>query len=275
MTSTECFVKIITGLQRSGQDDWGLPTASKQDDVRRLGCILYWLLSRGQSHPFGTSERRLENLHQNKYELKNISAESYHLIWLMIDQTVPCCAIFRHPFFWTDETITAFFQAGYYVISTGSCGIETFPISPTNVQDSDLGRWFKEHGGIPRDSHSVLQSFVSWVSSRLFSIVHLILRESLTSQLNELEARGEEFLFETYQRWGRSMKDIFPDFPLQLWAVFVKNIVDERDELDHWYIPTCEVNVDQVTLLFTYHYKLLQIINRWYCEDFTVDSEGN
>jgi hypothetical protein len=176
MTSTECFVKTITGLQCSGQDDWGLPTASKQDDVRRLGCILYWLLSRGQSHPFGTSELRLENLLQNKYELKNISAESYHLIWSMIDQKVPCNAVWHHPFFWGGRMITSFLLNAYYFTFTDTYKKETFPIKSVGVPDSDLGRWFQKRGGIPRYSHLALESFASGVSLVLFFIVHHLTR---------------------------------------------------------------------------------------------------
>jgi hypothetical protein len=149
MTSTQCFVQIMTEFLCAGQDDWGLPTASEQDDVRRLGCILYWILSRGQSHPFGTSERRPENLKNKKYELKNISAESYNLIWSMIDQTVPCCAVFCHPFFWDCTDLADFFRTAYAFISLHTSEVETFPISPTVVQDSDLRSLFENRGGIP------------------------------------------------------------------------------------------------------------------------------
>jgi hypothetical protein len=164
----------MTELQCTGQDDWGLPIPSKQDDVRRLGCILYWILSQGQSHPFGTSERRPENLKNKKYELKNISAESYNLIWSMIDRTVPCSEVVYHPFFWTGTATADFFLTAHDFIFVETSEVETFPISPTVVQDSDLRSWFVNRGGIPQDSHSALKSFISGVSLMIFFIVRHI-----------------------------------------------------------------------------------------------------
>jgi hypothetical protein len=153
-----------------GQDDWGLPTASEEDDVRRLGCIGYCLLSPGRSHPFGTSELRQGNIEQKKYELKNLSPESYNLIWSMVDQPVPCNAVLFHPFFWSCEERVDFFKTAHSFISdTSPSKVESFPISPTGGElDSDLGKWFQRHSGIPQNSQSALETFILRVSVLLF-----------------------------------------------------------------------------------------------------------
>jgi hypothetical protein len=149
---------------------------NRTDDVRRLGCICYWLLSRGESHPFGMYELRRANLKLNKYELKNLSAESRHLIWSLIDQKVPCRTVWQHPFFWGGKMITNFFQTAHAFTFTDTYEMETFPITSVGNPDSDLGLWFQKCGGIPRGSHSVLESFVSGVSFRVFFIVHYLTR---------------------------------------------------------------------------------------------------
>jgi len=98
---------------------------------------------------------------------------------------------FRHPFFWTGGMTTNFFQNAYYFKLTDTYKKETFPIKSVGNPDSDRSLLFQKRGGIPRYSHSASESFVSGVNFRLFSIVHLILRESLTPQINKLTERGE------------------------------------------------------------------------------------
>lgn len=142
--------------------------------MRRLGCIGYWLLSRDQSHPFGKSELRLENIKQRKHDLKNLTPESYNLIWTMVAlQPVPCNAVVFHPFFWSyGERVDFFKTAHNFTTDTSSSNLESFTISPTGGDlDSDLGKWFQRHSGIPKNSVSALEAFILRVSVRLLFIV--------------------------------------------------------------------------------------------------------
>lgn len=91
-------------------------------DIFSLGCVFYYVLSKGH-HPFGEPMRRQSNILSNEYNLsaliplaKTTSDEilSSQLIADMINHNPnerPTAAIIRiHPIFWSEERVLAFLQ---------------------------------------------------------------------------------------------------------------------------------------------------------------------
>jgi hypothetical protein len=61
------------------------------------------------------------------------------------------------------------------------------------------------------------------------------------------------------------MKDIFPDFPLQLWGAFEKYKVDEKYPLSSYYSKFCDYFVGQVLILLTFKSQVDNIVNIYSC----------
>ncbi|CEP01176.1 hypothetical protein PBRA_008488 [Plasmodiophora brassicae] len=77
-------------------------------DIFSVGCIIYYVLTRGQ-HPFGDSYQRDAAILKGAYNLDRIRhlPEAVNLIQAMIsivpEQRPSCAEILKHPFFWSDE----------------------------------------------------------------------------------------------------------------------------------------------------------------------------
>ena len=80
-------------------------------------------------------------------------------------QPVPCNAVLFHPFFWSCGKIVNFFRvAQYFSTDTNTSNIAVFSLSHMGDPNSDLGKWFELHSGIPTNSRTALEYFVLWVS---------------------------------------------------------------------------------------------------------------
>lgn len=94
-----------------------LPLQSYSVDVFSLGCVFYFVLSRG-GHPFGDPFRRQSNILSGDSELSKLDPEldpvgAASLISLMISPSPgkrpPLQEVLAHPLFWSKEKILAFF----------------------------------------------------------------------------------------------------------------------------------------------------------------------
>lgn len=88
-------------------------------DLFSLGCLFYYVLSKGL-HPFGDNLRRQANILGGDYNLEDIQGEERQIILqkLLIGAMISskplerpsCTAILKHPMFWDNSKILAFFQ---------------------------------------------------------------------------------------------------------------------------------------------------------------------
>lgn len=86
----------------------------KMVDIFALGCVFYYVLSKGE-HPFGGRLTREMNIIRNNYKLEKLSysPEAMDLIARMIrqnpEQRPTCQEILLHPYFWSTQTQISFF----------------------------------------------------------------------------------------------------------------------------------------------------------------------
>jgi len=108
----------------AGTDGWIAPEGLISDasltcaaDVFSLGCIFYYVLSRGV-HPFGDSLRRQANILQGEYSLKELNASTNAIGVDLIESMLhkdpfkrPCSTVIaEHPLFWTKHKQLQFFS---------------------------------------------------------------------------------------------------------------------------------------------------------------------
>ncbi|KAG7302816.1 hypothetical protein JYU34_012793 [Plutella xylostella] len=111
----------------TGTDGWIAPEMINGErtttsvDIFSLGCVFYYVLSKGQ-HPFGDVLRRQANILTGEYNLSQIEAllpVEEHLTTKMLirsmlhprpPQRPPCAAVLRHPMFWGKQCILNFLQ---------------------------------------------------------------------------------------------------------------------------------------------------------------------
>ncbi|PJF18206.1 IRE1 [Paramicrosporidium saccamoebae] len=84
---------------------------SKNVDIFALGCVYYYVLSKGR-HPFGSRLQREINIINSKYDISDISVEAADLITRMLDRRPEkrptCPQILAHPFYWGAQKQVAF-----------------------------------------------------------------------------------------------------------------------------------------------------------------------
>lgn len=88
-------------------------------DLFSLGCLYYYVLSKGQ-HPFGDVLRRQANILMGEYDLNQLQGFDWEkelqkpLIEALLSskpETRPSCrAVLAHPMFWKSQKILTFFQ---------------------------------------------------------------------------------------------------------------------------------------------------------------------
>jgi serine/threonine-protein kinase/endoribonuclease IRE1 len=112
----------------TGTDGWIAPEMIRGHrttisvDIFSLGCVYYYVLSNG-SHPFGDNLQRQANILANKYTLDSLTVVkrkeyegllAVELIRDMVNEEggkrPSTEAVLKHPLFWREEKILAFFQ---------------------------------------------------------------------------------------------------------------------------------------------------------------------
>lgn len=110
----------------TGTDGWIAPEMLNGNqrttyavDLFSLGCLYYYVLSKGL-HPFGDTLRRQANILNHEYNLNDLLGSDWEinlqkplisaLISSLPDDRPPCEAVLKHPIFWTNAEILAFFQ---------------------------------------------------------------------------------------------------------------------------------------------------------------------
>jgi len=86
-------------------------------DIFSMGCVYYYM-STGGKHPFGTPFHRQANILSGQKELGLLDTEAHHTQISLLETMLaaeptdrpPCSALLRHPVFWTREKILAFLQ---------------------------------------------------------------------------------------------------------------------------------------------------------------------
>ncbi|KAM4698524.1 serine/threonine-protein kinase/endoribonuclease IRE2 [Rhinophrynus dorsalis] len=88
-------------------------------DIFSAGCVLYYVLAKGQ-HPFGDSLRRQSNILTGAYQLSQFQEDTHENVVArdLIEVMISCDPllrpsaqrVLRHPFFWTQEKQLQFFQ---------------------------------------------------------------------------------------------------------------------------------------------------------------------
>ncbi|CAI5442927.1 unnamed protein product [Caenorhabditis angaria] len=120
---------VASGL--AGTEGWIAPevliseSTSYPVDIFSLGCIFYYVLSRG-THPFGKSLHRQTNIVNGHYSLEKIQEShlAIALIETMLDlepnQRPSAQDVENHPYFWNAETKLAFFSVKIYILPSTS-----------------------------------------------------------------------------------------------------------------------------------------------------------
>ena len=86
-------------------------------DIFSMGCVYYYM-STGGRHPFGTPFHRQANILSGHRELGLLDTERQHTQISLLETMLaaepadrpPCSALLRHPVFWAREKVLAFLQ---------------------------------------------------------------------------------------------------------------------------------------------------------------------
>ncbi|XP_033117781.1 serine/threonine-protein kinase/endoribonuclease ire-1-like [Anneissia japonica] len=94
----------------------GTDRTTTRVDIFSLGCVFYYVLSKGK-HLFGESIHRQANILSGTYNLDHLNADDYVSKELISKMVYPECskrpqanAILQHPFFWSEDKQLRFFQ---------------------------------------------------------------------------------------------------------------------------------------------------------------------
>ena len=86
-------------------------------DIFSMGCVYYYLLSKGK-HPFGENFHRQANILGGKSDLCHLDEEKQSVEVSLISKMVaaepndrpPAAAVLKHPTFWSKDKILTFLQ---------------------------------------------------------------------------------------------------------------------------------------------------------------------
>ncbi|XP_050310961.1 serine/threonine-protein kinase/endoribonuclease IRE1-like isoform X1 [Anthonomus grandis grandis] len=110
----------------TGTDGWiapemltGTGRTTAAVDLFSLGCLFYYVLSRG-GHPFGDVLRRQANILMGEYNLADLEGPDWEkelqrplieaLLSSSADRRPSCGAVLTHPMFWSCQKVLGFFQ---------------------------------------------------------------------------------------------------------------------------------------------------------------------